>query len=794
VNPGVLHELAFWLLAGMPLAEFAQALVVSALSEAFNCALVSPYDDFVALIGFNARDWARTRSELLAAADFLKRPGVSTTGGWARVAILRGLATSEDAAEEAVLVETLTVGRERMKGWRRIDDYCATDPCDPDALEPDNVAATADRYAALDIDALANGPWMGANDHFMRDALPGVARFRPQSALTLHRRYAVAVANRDGKGLFAAMSGVAQNSAALDRLAIDALLAAGRRLSTPRLGTPESSDAWAASQYAIFAAFPHQTGDEQLAYLMDLPTPGPLLLKTTGVLRPSDPARLEAAFEAARQSGDDNRKLAALAFARHSGTVLTANVRTMVGELSEDASSFVRAEAFGVIDGIDDAVLLRAFAGRDWRASGLDQRSEVFEIDRGSSLLIKAIAAGLLDLEAGLYRVAPSQFGRATRVLGARATAIIAARLRQDLMSAIDFDPLTKPPYVERQPAEDDAPYPSLLALSDRQANPKHVLERASETHEDFMRRQEEGWAAFDQFEASAVRAGARLIIADVGMSSVSACVALSPAWGRELASLLCHLPEARLNLVRNFGLILATALPAEDAALGKALYDRLEHGSSVVRVTFGEVKVPLEAVVLWRACADDVWDRARIARLDAAANDAELAQEVLAALLAGKPDILRTYVAARLTRSEPVVIARALAVLGFGEPSEFADATLAAYRSEPGLLGRAVTAAYGAYARNRWAKHWFTQMRSAVDPAEFWRYSALFLRIVDGRFGVWEADVPRANAAMRAFEPALQHGIEQRAGSWHSKRQQILFGHKVRAMIAEWSRPNFDA
>ncbi len=70
--------------------------------------------------------------------------------------------------------------------------------------------------------------------------------------------------------------------------------------------------------------------------------------------------------------------------------------------------------------------------------------------------------------------------------------------------------------------------------------------------------------------------------------------------------------------------------------------------------------------------------------------------------------------------------------------------------------------------------------MRSAETGEEFWRYSVLFLKIVDARFDLWEDEIECVGTVCRDFEPSIENKLENRIKSWAKKREKTLFGAKA--------------
>ena len=150
----MLSRLAFFLLAGKPIAPVAQALVQWSFANELNTDLILPDREFEHLVRFNRIDWSDARIALLKEVDVLRQEEISVMGKWALVNILQATGSVEDAKKAKRLVEELTKDRDHFPGWRLVEDYCSTDPCDPEAEKPDNVEQTAEKYRDLDAEKL----------------------------------------------------------------------------------------------------------------------------------------------------------------------------------------------------------------------------------------------------------------------------------------------------------------------------------------------------------------------------------------------------------------------------------------------------------------------------------------------------------------------------------------------------------------------------------------------------------------------------------------------------------------
>lgn len=781
-DPASLAEEALKLLAGMELTPFARDLVGFSFSHQLNSSYHAPYDEFVALLRFNRKDWNATRVALLDATSFLNSENASRTAQWALVAILRGLSTTEDVALETKLVEDLTRDRDHLKGGRLVEKYCANDPCDPTSVRPENIDHTAERYKHINVEEISKHRSMGSEDHFLRDARPGLARFAPALAIDTQRSVAASILSRDPTSLMLGVTSLEAHSAVLTPNSVSKLLEIARTLSAPRGPDDERAmrDEWITAQYAIQIAFPHLSGDQQLDFLISLPPHGPPLLKLTEVLKPAAPDKIEFALEQALSSGDRYRQLVALMFARDSGSHLTSRCRELVGELAQNKDTSVRAEALNIVAHLKDTHLIPQVVDSGWSAATLDPRKNHFEAWYGSSVMIAAVGMGLLETEAALNRITPERYGDAAKSIGESAYTSVSARLKAGVSVAIDTTLPFVPPVVEQKIDKDQA-HPPLWSLAepDEVLGPQAFFKRMNETPEDFDARQRQGWEAFNRFQDTLSEKNARLIVENVRIGGVRVFAEAEPECALNLGQQVLTMDETKLMHIQNFALMLAQCLSQNDPGLARLMFERLSGRRAFVNLTYGHSAVPLEAVCVWSSSDSPELDALRTRRLDSAATDYQISQEVRAALMTAKTDFLESYVKENLERPEPAANSRALMVLGFGSQSQASEETLVRYANAGGLVGKAYQAARFAYDRDKWSRQWFEEMCRADSGEEYWRLSTLFLKIVDSRYSEWEGGITRSGEAAAKFESSIQDKIEHRVKTWKAEREKTLCGDK---------------
>ena len=67
--------------------------------------------------------------------------------------------------------------------------------------------------------------------------------------------------------------------------------------------------------------------------------------------------------------------------------------------------------------------------------------------------------------------------------------------------------------------------------------------------------------------------------------------------------------------------------------------------------------------------------------------------------------------------------------------------------------------------------------MAIAETEDDYWRYSVLFLKVVDARFLLWNEDVEGPRALLNEYWPLIAEDYQKRCRKWADKRERTLFG-----------------
>ena len=781
-----LSQLALLLLAGKPLAPFTQSFVNWSFSAAMNSDHATPYKEFRYLVSLNRIDWAQTRKSLLSESTLLRAEDVSSTGKWALVTILRATGHSDDGEEAEFLVENLTKGGPRPESWRRIETYCASDPCDPASEKPDNVAHTVKQYGEIDVSKLhiAMGPT--SEDHFWNMARPGMARFEPKAAVAKHRELVTNVLHRTGFSLRQGLFELRKHAALLSIEDAQELVKRRTELRTTNATADLSKeDVWIVSQYHLLLAFPLLSAKEQAAILLASEKNEKFLLDLFRIAKPLSEKAFESLLKAACSDDDERGQFLLLQLGYYTSVPLSRGARKHIATLIRSKSDRVRTFALGVIAQSGDEELLNKVVESNWMATDAKMKT-YWEAWFGSMALLEAASQGLIAHENAVDRISPRLYGRAAVMLDADAVYEIARRIDISITHVAGLGSDLVAPHIELQVDSSSPCEPNQFTVNERVSEVEILAQGMYRglNDEEFMQSQSRAHDAFLRFETNLTQAGARIILDNLTLDGFAAVVAAAPDLADQWYELFMSIADNKLPAVHNLILWLANALAKKDAERAKKLFARVKGSNPFVRPTYWRAGVPLDAMSTWYGARNPVLEDVCFARLDRASNDHELSLEVLAALLSDQDEALIAYIEKKLRKQEPAEVARGIMVAGFSDACEFNDRVLAKYKGCAGLIGDAQRVAKYAYERNVWARQWFEMMCQTDDREDFWRYSVLFSKIVDGKFDAWRTGYTQKGAAIQSYGFSLDDAIKNRIARWETHRSKTLFGLDAPASI----------
>ncbi|CAN7226272.1 P-loop NTPase family protein [Pseudomonas brassicacearum] len=781
-----ISRFAFYLMAGMPLEEVAPYLVRWRFSYALNLSISAPYEEFEQVLRFNRIDWQETRSALLKELKTLPEEDSSNVGRWTRVGILHGTGDIGDAQEGERIFDELTRDQERSGGWSIIEGYCAVDPCDPRTDTPENVIATAQDYRQINPGKVAMSRGVSEQDHFFRGARAGVARFVPDDAIYALRALASEVLVRDGYERRQGVLELMRHSAGITKDQALRFLAAGVSSTASHKDKNDSRDEFLTAQFSTLIALPHLTADEQLDAIANMQG-DTVLLELLDCVRKATPEKVEEVLERVLQSGDTHAQAAVLAAIHYSQPLLTSRAAVTLKGFIRAPLKSLRREALAIAASSGDASLLQEVVDGGWSAEKPRGRDSNFEDWHGSTAILKALKAGLIEAEPALDRMSLSHYGFAAEILPVEDVGVIADRVEVAIAKALGYEGNVELPDIETELPNASDPTPPLISLTERVLTDNDLasqMSRLSETDEQFNERQRRMGDSYERFAVELTAADADLILSDLTFEGIQAIIGQDADRAQCWIKMLVATSDRKLRHLHHVALQVAIVSGISGNQLAQDLINRVLALDPTIRRVTGAAKIPGEAITLWSNTTSPKMVDICKKRLQKARTDSEIAREVIAAHLCGKVEILQTYIDERLATGRPYDTALALMIAGFCDESVHAEVVLSRFDGAKGFIGSAHAAASDWYAKNVWAKTWYAEMLHTQQPRDFWRASVLFMKIVDGRFDIWSDAAGVPSTVFKAFMPTMDREIDKRAATVQKKREGKLFGKKAPASL----------
>jgi hypothetical protein len=783
-DTSALSKVALRLMAGMPLLPFVDAFVKWSFASNLNRAHATPVKEFRHLIQFNSVDWPAVREALLRFIEKLRSGNPSTVGRWAMVRLLFATGHPADAQCAEALLTELRGGKPELRGWRLIEEYCSTDPCNPNNAKPDNVARTAKEYAEIDVTTLYRSMGTDVADHFFRDARPAMSRHYPDIAIEMHRALFDDVLHRSGVSLRQGVVGLLRASALVTHDQALELVdrVCGADADTRAWGSlGEEAGIW--MQFQLESAFPSIDASDQHSALLNARFGGKLSLNLMDLIKPLDEEAFNAALTGAVVANDAEAQSTTLLFSPFAACQLSADVLRHVSLLLQSESTFVRAHTLRMIARSADPRALDLVLESGWNTAmlGKAERSERWY---GSEALLAAAVHFVAPWESVVANMEYLHLGALAQRLGGDAARYFACvvdglfrrslELRTDT-SFLDIEIVQFPNgdsrlqnfrLAEGQPSKMDS---------------DESWQRAFEKSTDFNRRQASLRTSFEAMLERLRRAGAENLVDQLHLSDVAAILSVD----RDLAIgwsglLLDPLNEDRICAVRNIGLLLACSVSQHEPLRAVELFEKLSPVAPLVRVVFGNAAIELAAMAVWSSADRPEIEALRWRRLDHAATNDALATEVWAALWHGKSVQLEQYIDMRLASALPAAQARGIFVAGLREENSHSSNVLARYADVPGLLGDTQRVASEVYDRHVWALHWLNEMRAAPSSELFWRASVLFLSVADGRVEALGISNKTSLDAFGLHWPSVDRQLRNRFDRWREKSRGRLLAEEA--------------
>lgn len=589
-----LDSVAAVLMAGNPQVDYAEGL----LAWAFTLAITRDYRhgdaDLCWSIRLNTTDFAAFELNLRGGINALLDSSHSSVSAKAAAIALRVLGTVNGALEADQLDP-----RESRKGLRAVENYCATDPFDPNSVRPSNLENAIHAANSLNQDELWAQFSVTQENHQLELITPGLARFEPEMLVRIFRAVCKTVETRNQLPLRQLSWNLPRLSPLFDDNTLKCVLEGYTRLVLqPNLVA--ANDKSIVAGFILLSLLPHYSANEQLELFLKLPIEVGELYAFRDVFTALDSREIEKALIAAESDPIQLRRTCFFISAHR--PTLTERSREILGRAlaSDDPLVITCASdvAFIAKDGLLDELVIAAARQR----GPCKANRKTFYRDR-------AVAAAVVSLNCGddISLIAPHLIGLAVSKFGGE----LANRLEEEIEHAVErlLKPIqTAEPRLGKLYLDiNQTGRESMLRVVDRaQENTGNIYEESQTlvtplSLDAFAERQLARSREVDIYIKQLEAEGAQFLVQEPDRLALARLAERNQSKAIALAKrIIAENDQGRLADIKNFSLALAEALADTDPTLTADLLNHVSNLDSSITITFGCARIPQEAITLF--------------------------------------------------------------------------------------------------------------------------------------------------------------------------------------------------
>lgn len=718
-----LYSLALRLLAGRPLAGFAESFLFFGLGLSMDTDTSGAKRAFYQLTAFNRLDRAAAMESFLKAIEPLRSPDTSEAGQWTVVRML--FATGDEfAAREAEGIsnslreDILHLTTPALDKWRHAR------VADPKSIRPNDMDAGLESFSAIGLGSLLQSMTSSMEDHRFDEFLPVACRFAPEQAIEKARSVLSGLLTRTSMPLRQLILNGMKYAPLMTRDIALRLIARVREDKEHMVATLVEREQNAQRMFLLMYAAPELTASEQLDCMRDPAFGTDYLLNIIPLLKPQPTDAIINALQAALDDGDEMQIYAVLAATRYGGAPITKALESLL--LRCYHLSPLRGRPFTLeLASQQDLQTIRdthVHSGWSGNASGMRTKEGWY----GAILLADACTKNELTIHELLNRIHPETWFSCAARVGTDMLPVLASRFLQRLILAIEEIQDISAPAVElKLTSEQSTPYP-LLSIDEpepetsRFPTPEAFAELLG-SQEKFYEKQDRLRAISDDFFAKLKGTNALLFTERVTINELRLLTTEVPALLPTVLNIIEQASDAEFSWLRNLALVFANLVSSDMPERAVALFKRTQKTRFFVTCELID-GLTLEHEAIWSSTPSSAFNSLWEEQMLTAGNDEVLAREVAAAERFGAARFIETFVEEKASSSSTLDKSFAITVAGFSRNPEKWVALIEGHLDDRGITGEAAQKAKVAHDTLQWAETWTRAMSLATTPDEFWR------------------------------------------------------------------------
>ncbi|MBF8796409.1 hypothetical protein [Pseudomonas aeruginosa] len=772
-----LFSLALRLLAGRPLAGFANSFIVLGLGLALDRGTWSARKAFQQLTTFNKVDRDAAKEAFIKSIEPLRCSETSKAGQWTVVRMLYATGDEAAAAEAGVIAERLRKNwfrwdKPTLEGWRQLR------VADPDAIRPADMEDGLHIFRAISPENTLQSMGQSAEDYDLRELFPVVCRFDPEIASEKARQILSGFLTRTAFPLRQLIFNGTKYAPLMTRDLALRLVARVTDSSIDIVETLEENEQNILRMFIFSYVAPHLTPPEQLNCMVD-PAFGPdYLLDVIPSLHPQPTEAILKTLQTALDTNDENAAYGALASARYGDTPITPDLELLLLRCGHSESSSLRALSFELAINSNLKSLRDLHVQSEWSAH--KENTQTYENWFGSLLLVEACAKNELAIDELLKRISPETWFVAAKQVGKMMILPLADLFLRRLQGAIGALEKLAPPTVDLTLSEADRASYSWISVDETDRHDgrfprQKSLQDVFGTDSDRRERRNRLHAIYDAFFERLKDSDARFLIERVTIDDLRLLTQAHPSIFPKIQETIEHATSTELVWLKNVALIIANLASESSPERATAIFQRALVTQGFVTHSLGD-DLTLEHDAIWSSSPSEVMKLFWRQRLLQCGNDAILAREVLAAERFGATAFIRSFVEEQADSTSTLDRAYAISVAGFSMQSGQLLDVIERHLGDKGITGDAANNAKKAHEEAQWAKKWVDDICTAQSPEELWRCLIISQKCMDARVSTH----PILNTKWAHYAPLLRKTRDTAINEQNKKREKTLLGQEA--------------
>lgn len=732
-DPDTLYTLALELLAGQPLAGFAESFVKLGLAFGLNKDVFSARKAFQQLTTFNRIDREQAAASFTEASKPLKAENTSTAGQWTLVRMLHATGDTASAEEARQLAQKIRPNA----GWlgpTSPDKWRGSNPADPESPRPDDLDEGIESFNSIESGQLLLTMGLTPEDFRFREFLPIACRFKPDLAVQKTRELLSELLLRSGLPLRQLLLNTNEHLPLMTRELSVSLI--NRIKSSDPFYLNDKHDIEVLRMSAFQSSVHWLTAEEQVECLASHAFGRDCLLSTIPLLKPQAGQYTTECLKAALEAQDTDAIYGTLIAIKFGQNFISEELRAHIFRCASSESSSIRTMAFEIALDQELKEIRQAHVMSSWVYEQKYTRS--LENWYGSLLLIKACQMEELTPDSLIRRICPETWFIANKEIGGDVTAITAPQLLQSIWKALtDTFDLPIPPVDLSLSAGQRAEFPILSVDETNRDDRRFPLPKSPEEifkdDEKFEDKQDRLHAVAKNFIREANASGNNLLTQYVTIDDLKSLELYAPDMVLEIVEQLEKQEVEKIGLIRNIALGLANLLSYKEPQRAANLFKKILQSQTFLSYSIGD-KLTFEHEAIWSSNNSEELRAIWAKRLLMSKDDNELAQEILAAEHFARFDFITEFVEKLASSNSTLDQAYALTIAGLSRNHDEFTELMHKYVNDAGITGDAAKCAFVEAEKAAWADEWLYKATSAESIEDFWRSLMILKTCMDFR------------------------------------------------------------